>query len=317
MRIVVLGGTGHIGTYLVPRLVLLGHEVIVVSRGIHKPYSVNPLWDEVKQLRVDRTAAEKEGVFGGKIKDMKPDVVFDLLCFTLESAIQLVEALQGTVEFFAHCGSIWVRGYSTEIPATEDHPRNPISDYGEQKNEIERYLLRESKIHKFPAAVIHPGHIVGPGWIPVGPTACHDVEAIGRLLRSEPVILPNLGLESLHHVHADDVAQGFINALTHWSSSVGESFFIVSPAAMTLRGYAENLANRFGRKACLEFLPFEDWKLTLPIEFQESGSAHVRHSSNASIAKSIRLLEYSPRYTSLDAVEESVSWLLENGKLKI
>ena len=37
-RIVVIGATGHIGTYLVPRLVRGGHEVIAISRGAHEPY---------------------------------------------------------------------------------------------------------------------------------------------------------------------------------------------------------------------------------------------------------------------------------------
>lgn len=32
-RVVVIGATGHIGTYLVPRLVDRGHEVIAVSRA--------------------------------------------------------------------------------------------------------------------------------------------------------------------------------------------------------------------------------------------------------------------------------------------
>jgi uncharacterized protein YbjT (DUF2867 family) len=30
MRVLVIGGTGHVGTYMIPRLVHLGHEVIVV-----------------------------------------------------------------------------------------------------------------------------------------------------------------------------------------------------------------------------------------------------------------------------------------------
>ena len=32
-RVVVIGATGHIGTYLVPRLVRAGHEVVAISRG--------------------------------------------------------------------------------------------------------------------------------------------------------------------------------------------------------------------------------------------------------------------------------------------
>jgi uncharacterized protein YbjT (DUF2867 family) len=37
-RVVVLGGTGHVGGYLVPRLVAAGHEVTVVTRGKSRPY---------------------------------------------------------------------------------------------------------------------------------------------------------------------------------------------------------------------------------------------------------------------------------------
>ncbi len=33
MRVVIIGGTGHVGTYLVPRLVQAGYEVINISRG--------------------------------------------------------------------------------------------------------------------------------------------------------------------------------------------------------------------------------------------------------------------------------------------
>jgi nucleoside-diphosphate-sugar epimerase len=38
MRIAVIGGTGHIGTFLSPRLAQAGHEVICVSRGQRRPY---------------------------------------------------------------------------------------------------------------------------------------------------------------------------------------------------------------------------------------------------------------------------------------
>jgi len=44
MRIVVIGGSGHIGTFLVPRLVRAGHEVTVVSRGSRTAYTPSPEW---------------------------------------------------------------------------------------------------------------------------------------------------------------------------------------------------------------------------------------------------------------------------------
>ena len=42
---------------------------------------------------------------------------------------------------------------------------------------------------------------------------------------------------------------------------------------------------------------------------------HVARSPNCSIAKAERLLGYRPRYTSLQAVQEAVAWLMEKGRL--
>ena len=41
-RVVVIGATGHVGTYLVPRLVRAGHEVIAMSRGLQMNRDTGP-----------------------------------------------------------------------------------------------------------------------------------------------------------------------------------------------------------------------------------------------------------------------------------
>src|SRR5262245_46952116 len=117
MRIVVIGGSGHIGTYLIPMLVEKGHEVINVSRGQRQPYVPHAAWAQVQTVTADREAEDKAGTFGGRIRDLKPDVVIDLICFTLDSAKHIVEALRGEVQQFLHCGTIWIYGHSTQVPA--------------------------------------------------------------------------------------------------------------------------------------------------------------------------------------------------------
>ena len=77
MRAVVIGGTGHVGTYMVPRLVERGFEVIVVSRKEREPYQQHGAWQQVRQVQLDRTAAEADGSFGQAIRDLKPDVAID------------------------------------------------------------------------------------------------------------------------------------------------------------------------------------------------------------------------------------------------
>ena len=53
MRIVMIGATGHVGTYLVPRLVALGHEVTAISRGKREPYIQHQAWSRVASLALD------------------------------------------------------------------------------------------------------------------------------------------------------------------------------------------------------------------------------------------------------------------------
>ena len=119
MRVLVIGGTGHVGTFLIPRLVEAGHEVICVSRNQREPYLQHGAWGSVEPVKVDRLKAEEAGEFGQQMAALKADVVIDMICFSLASARQLVEALRGKVLHFLHCGTVWVHGPSVCVPTDE------------------------------------------------------------------------------------------------------------------------------------------------------------------------------------------------------
>jgi nucleoside-diphosphate-sugar epimerase len=317
MRIVIIGGTGHVGSYLVPRLVEAGHSVTNISRGEHNPYRSHAAWQSVRQVVADRDAEEKAGTFGQRVLELQPDVVIDMICFTVQSAQMLVTALDNQVQHFLHCGTIWVHGPTVQAPTTEEQPRRPFGDYGIQKAAIEAYLLDTARRSGFPATILHPGHIVGPGWEPLNPAGHFNPRVFERLARGEAVALPNLGMETVHHVHADDVAQAFMQAIARRSVAIGESFHVVSPAALTLRGYAESMAAWFGQPANLRFMPWEEWKDTVSEEEATATWDHIAHSPCCSIAKAQRLLEYQPRYGSLQAIYEAVRWLIEQQVIQI
>ncbi|MBN1837063.1 MAG: NAD-dependent epimerase/dehydratase family protein [Spirochaetales bacterium] len=316
MKIVVIGATGHVGSYLVPRLVQLGHEVIAVSRGRRAPYRPHAAWDSVQRVILDREVLEAEGAFGSRVAALQAQVVVDMVCFTEASARHLVESLRGKVQHFLSCGTIWVHGHSVSVPTTEDQPRHPFGEYGIQKAAIEAYLLEEARRGGFPATVLHPGHIVGQGWTPLNPAGNFNPAVYERIARGEELALPNLGLETVHHVHADDVAQGFVRALQRWSASVGESFHLVAPAAFSLRGYAESVFAWFGKEPRLAYLPWEQWRRDQSEEDAFFTWDHIAHSPSCSIAKAQTLLGYQPRYTSLQAVFESLEWLIGHGALR-
>ena len=295
-------------------------RVVSVSRGEREPYQDDGAWSDVESVEIDREAAEERGEFGEAILATDPDAVVDLICFEPESARVLVDALRGEVQHLLHCGTVWVHGPSDVVPTTEDEPRTrrPLGEYGRKKAGIEEYLLDEARRNGFPATVLHPGHIVGPGWVPLNPAGNFDPDVFSRLARGEEVALPNFGLETVHHVHADDVAQAFQRAIEHWSAAVGESFHTVSPRALTLRGYAEAAAGWFGEEANLTYLPFDEWA-DRP-EYDEDAVAateeHISYSPNASIEKARDVLGYEPRYSSLEATREAVDALVDEGKVE-
>jgi nucleoside-diphosphate-sugar epimerase len=315
-RVVVIGGSGHVGTYLLPALVERGHKVINVSRGQAKQYRHCAAWDSIEQVIADRTAEENAGTFGSRVVALRPDIVVDMISFQLSSTQHLVEALRGNVEQFLHCSTIWVFGHNAAVPADEDDPFNPFGEYGINKAAIETWLLHEARRTGFPATIFRPGHIVGPGWAPINPLGHSNAEVFSSMARNEELTLPNFGLEILHHVHADDVAQIILLAMGNRGGSLGEAFNAVSAKALNLRGYAEAMFRWFGLEPKLRFEPFEDWKVRQAQQDAHLAWEHITRSSCLSIEKARRRLGYEPRYSSLAAIQEAVAALIAAGKVQ-
>jgi nucleoside-diphosphate-sugar epimerase len=298
-RIVIIGGNGHVGTYLAPELVERGHTVINVSRGTASPYKQHPAWKAIEQVVVDRKAEEAEGKFGSRIAGLNADIVVDMISFELGRTQQLVEALRGKIEHYLFCSTIWVYGHATSVPSTETDCTNAIDTYGINKAKIEAWLLQQARRDGFPATCFRPGHIVGEGWVPINPQANPNPNVFSLIGRGQELVLPNLGLEMLHHVHADDVAQWVICAIEQRAASIGEVFNTVSSQALTLRGYAEAMYRWFGQEPRLSFAPFDQWKLSLEKRDAESSWGHIMRSSCVSIEKSRQRLGYSPDFPVL------------------
>lgn len=314
-RIVIIGGSGHVGTYLVPQLVGAGHQVVNVSRGKREPYLPNPAWDAVETVVADRASEEAAGTFGKRIAALEGDVVVDMISFRLTSTQHLADALRGRVRHFLHCGTIWVYGHNAVVPATEDQPMNAFGDYGIGKQQIESYLLAEAKAG-FPATVFRPGHIVGPGWAPLNPAGNFNVEVFSRIARGEELVLPNFGLETVHHVHAFDVAAQVACAIARPDAAIGEAFNTVSAGAVNLRGFAEAMYRWFGREPKLGYTPFEQWKAGQSTADAQATWEHIARSPCHSIEKARRLIGYDPRYSSLEGVFEAVEWLIGDGQVR-
>ena len=317
MKVVVTGACGHIGTFLIPMLVKYGFEVVTVTRGISKPYVNDISFEKVQKVYLDR---EKELDFANKIAKLEPDIVVDLINFHIEDTQKMVEALKNTkLSHYLFCSSIWAHGRVEILPADPNSvTKQPLDDYGINKFKSEMYLKEQYRQNGFPSTVIMPGQISGGGWVIINPWGNTNTEVFEKIARGEEICLPNLGMETLHHVHGYDVAQMFFKAIIHREQALGQSFHAVAEESLTLYGYAKIMYEFFNKEPKIRFLDWEKW-----CEYEgnkdeiEHTYYHIARSGSYSTDKAKRLIDYRPKYTTREVVEEAVQSYIDRGVIKV
>ena len=306
-KAVVIGGRGKVGGYLVPMLVENGYDVICVSRGVTEPFVKNDCWNKVTQVILDRDSSD----FEARIAALDADVIVDMICFKNEDMLNLIDVIKGSVKHYLVCGSIWLHGQSGSTPVREDECIEPMEEYGIQKNLLDKTITRLYKESDFPGTCIHPGQIVCPGDVPINPEGFRSLSTFKQLKAGEPVYLPNFGMETMHHVHAYDVAGVFMAAIKTGSPSFGQGFHAVSARAQTLVGYAKEVASWYGKKADIHLIPFDTWKTRYSESDVAETYSHIIHSPNCSPLKTKEILGYEARYTAYEALKECIQSLGE------
>ncbi|WMC92582.1 NAD-dependent epimerase/dehydratase family protein [Kineothrix sp. MB12-C1] len=312
MKVVVIGGCGHIGSYLVPRLIKAGYEVTNITRGQSRPYVQDRAWDKVEQVILDRG---KEKDFAQKVAGMDADIVVDLINFHIEDTKEMVEVLKGTrLSHYLFCSTIWTHGRAEVLSAAPNCLKAPLDDYGLNKYQSELYLKEQYRTNGFPATIIMPGQISGPGWIIINPYGNVNTHVFEKIAKGEKIYLPNFGVETLHHVHAADVAQMFFKAITHRNQALGESFHAVAEDSLTLYGYANVIYEFFGQEPQIDFLSWEKWCDYIGNkEEAETTYYHIARSGHYSIENAKRLIDYQPQYSTRETVEISIQSYIDRG----
>lgn len=311
-KVIVIGSTGHIGTYLVPMLVKNDFEVIAISRGKSKPYSADYAWEKVRKITLDREHDEK---FAEKIAKLDADIVIDLINFDVSHTKEMVENLKNTqLSQYIYCSSIWAHGRAEIIPLQPYSVKKALDHYGKDKYNSEVFLQNEYLHNEFPATVIMPGQISGAGWNIISPFGNTNIEVFKKIAGGEEIFLPNFGMETLHHVHAKDVAQMFMKSIIYRNQALGQSFHAVTKESITLYGYAKMMYEYFNQEEKIHFLSWEKWcKYIANQEETEHTYYHIARSGHFSIENAEKLLNYAPKFTIRETIEEAVDSYISRG----
>src|SRR5829696_5178187 len=119
MRVLVIGGTGFIGRFLVPRLLAAGHDVAVVQR----PDSNAPLPAGARPIRADRHRLAESA---STLHAVAPDVVVDLILSSARQASALVRTFRGRARRIVAISSMDVYRATSILHRLEDGPLEPL-----------------------------------------------------------------------------------------------------------------------------------------------------------------------------------------------
>jgi UDP-glucose 4-epimerase len=249
MKVLVTGGAGFIGSHLVDRLVLEGHEVVIVDnlvtgkrRNINKAARFYKMdiqsWRLERVLRNERPNIVMHLAAQMDVRKSVEDPTFDAQVNILGTLNVLQQAVKHGVRkviFSSSGGAIY--GEQETYPAPETHVMKPLSPYGLSKLCGEQYLSYFQRVSGLQAVSLRYANVYGPRQDPYGEAGVVAI-FIQKMLNNEQAVINGNGRQTRDFVFVDDVVeanlammgqetQGTYNVGTGVETSINDLFRIL------------------------------------------------------------------------------------------
>lgn len=271
-RVLVLGGTGFLGTHLVDALVRSGAHVRVFARSLPQlegevpldEADVSPQWCNVEVVTGDLGSGEGlasalDGV----------DIVYHLISSTLPSTsnadpiadvqtnlvgtLRLLQLLRDAkinrMVYVSSGGTVY--GNPSTLPVPETHSLRPLCSYGVVKVAVENYLNMYAELYGITANVLrvsnpygtHQHHIGVQGVIPT---------FFKKVADGVPIEIWGDGSVVRDYIHVSDVVSALLVAGGRERSGV---FNIGSGTGHSVNNVLDIVQRTMGRVATVRYLP--------------------------------------------------------------
>ncbi len=172
MKILILGGTGFIGSHLIDGFLSVGHEVRVFSHDHEKFRDPNPqveyfINDFGEQDQLDKALSGVDMVFHlvwSTVPSTSNEQIIMGLNENVINTVKLIELMEKNqvrkIVFFSSGGAVY--GNAKEVIVKEDTGLFPISAYGISKLTIEKYINLFQYLNKIDGIILRPSNPYGP-----------------------------------------------------------------------------------------------------------------------------------------------------------
>jgi UDP-glucose 4-epimerase len=227
MKIVVFGGGGFIGSTIVDRLLLEGHEVRVFERARVQPYRKFSVQERVEWVAGDISSAHDVSdaldgmdqvmhlVSTTLPKNSNDDPVYDVqsnVVSTLHMLNGMVARKIKKIIFISSGGTVY--GNPQYTPIDEKHPTDPLVSYGITKLAIEKYLHVYQHLHGIQTITLRVSN-------PYGERQRFETAqgAVGVFLHhalvGKSIDIWGDGSVTRDYIYVGDVADAFVKAVSY------------------------------------------------------------------------------------------------------
>jgi len=298
MKVLIFGGTGWVGHNIAKVFHDDGADVTICSRGRTATY-LDDIPDDIRRLQADKESeADVRTVF-----EERYDVVIDSV--PTEGSIDNIAAQAGRFRRYIHCGS--TGGYEPlpSIPGDETMPYDHFMGGWKEKGIADVKVMDLFHREGFPATVLRPCYITGPGMLPLDNLGGRREDFIDDILADREIVLPNDGQALLQPVHVVGLAEAFLLAALE-PRSVGQIYNICLEKAVTIERYVELNAEALDRRASISFLPVET--MLEKYDADPVGLHFFATHMCFDISKARDQLGYVPPMTTEEAIFETARW---------
>lgn len=302
MKILVIGGTGHVGTHLIPMLVADGHQVVIASRGNKRLIEENA-YKGARFVVCDAGKTES-------LEALSRAESFDAIVDFPGSAYNVWKVFRDKTKHIVACGSFWMFGKPEVVPTPELYQNPTPFDWAANRYAQIKEMLADSHEHKAEFTAIMASNICGPGKIPLDVRVDRTVENHLAAMRGETVYLPKGADCLICPCDAEDLAALFKLALYNRTASAGQIFNGAAEYAVTFTKFIKIYADIYGVEIPIEYVSWDEY--TEKINPGMGNWWHLYAHMCPDITKAKTLLGYKPRYTPEETVQRAVNWMKEN-----
>ncbi len=247
-----IGGPGNLSASTIQALLRRGYQVGVYSHPSH----FTELDPAVGTYAGDRHDVDK---LGEAMRDFKPDVVLDFICFTPQEAEQVLPLVRDRLRQYVFVSTVDVYGYPlSRLPFREDDPwhAETQSDYAANKRLSERVFKTAANAWGLPLTIVRPAYSFGPRFILNFTSRDYGVHMLRRLKTGRPVMVPGDGT-TLMHVSSARNTGNMIAALVDAPQAFGKDYTCGNPTFTNHEDYVRLFAGALGVTPYLVHIPTE------------------------------------------------------------